>query len=201
MDALFIYMNIEISVGEALDRLSILEIKMTELCAVKKSYVQKEIETLSGIMEYKTKFKYYYSLLFGVNKLIWDKTNIIKTMSIDNAFPFAVQAKAIFDLNQSRFRLKNVINKLCSSTIQEQKSYGLERIYVCIKNSSDIDIAKLTYLSLNFDVVQIVCDTDVFVHKVPPFNYEFSLNEDESYTNINEITVSEDFLPIVQYII
>ena len=191
-------MNIEISIGEALDRLSILEIKMTELSAEKKSYVQKEIDTLSGIMEYKTKFKYYYTLLFRVNKLIWDKTNIIKALLVSDAF--AVQAKEIFDLNQSRFRLKNVINKLCSSNIQEQKSYGLTCVYVYIKTGSDIDIGKLTYLSLNYDIVHIMCDRDAMRH-IPLFNYEHSAIEGESYTNINEITVSENFLPIVHDII
>jgi hypothetical protein len=190
-------MNIVISIGEALDRLSILEIKMTEFIdPLKKHYVQKEIDSLNGIMEYKTTFSYYYNLLYSVNKLIWDKTNIIK--SEPTSLLYARVAKTIFDLNQSRFRLKNVINRQFSSGIQEQKSYALTYVHIVIDSASDVDVNKLTYLSLNYDIVNIKCRKMVMnvMDTIFPFNYTFDeFNCD--YTNIRDVLIPNDYITII----
>jgi len=190
-------MNIIISIGEALDRLSILEIKMAEFVdPLKKQCVQKEIDSLSEIMEYKTKFNYYYNLLYGVNKVIWDKTNIIK--SEPTSLLYALVAKSIFDLNQSRFRLKNVINRQFSSGIQEQKSYALTYVHIVIDCASDIDADKLAYLSLNYDVVNINCAEMVMniMDKIFPFNYTFD-KVDCNYTNIRDVLIPNDYITII----
>jgi len=187
-------MNIIISIGEALDRLSILEIKMAEFVdPLKKHYVQKEIESLSEIMEYKTKFNYYYNLLYGVNKLIWDKTNIVK--GAPTSLLYALVAKSIFDLNQSRFRLKNIINRQFSSGIQEQKSYALTYVHIVIDSASDIDVDKLTYLSLNYDIVNIKCGEMAMnvMATIFPFNYTFD-EVDCDYTNIRDVLVPDDYV-------
>jgi hypothetical protein len=190
-------MNIVISIGEALDRLSILEIKLAEFVdPLKKLCVQKEIESLSEIMEYKTKFNYYYNLLYGVNKFIWDKTNIIK--SEPTSLLYALVAKSIFDLNQSRFRLKNIINRQFSSGIQEQKSYALTYVHIVIDSASDIDVDKLTYLSLNYDIVNIKCGGMAMnvMATIFPFNYTFD-EVDCDYTNIIDVLIPEDYMSII----
>jgi len=169
-------MRIDISIGEGFDRLSILEIKQREISnPEKKSHIQKEIETLSEIQEWKGKYSYYYELLISVNYQIWNHTNSIKAMNPKDV-AFSEVAASIFDLNQSRFRLKQIINKLSDSSIQEQKSYGLTCIDVELIDSESIDIKRFTDLSLRYDRVNIWCNQskrEEFERLVPKFNYLF----------------------------
>ena len=169
-------MNIQISIGEALDRLSILDIKQMFIEDItKKTHIIKEIETLSEIQDSKTKYKYYYDLLLKVNTQIWNKTNLIKTLD-PTMLEFGKQAHIIFELNQSRFRLKQIINKLSNSLIQEQKSYGATWTQVDLNDTDTIDINKFSELSLQYDRVNIYCTTKKrleFESIIPPFNYVF----------------------------
>ena len=74
-------MLIEISIGEALDRLTILELKMEKINDQKKlEEVQKDINTLFEVQKYKIEGEYYYKLLFYVNKEIWILTDRIKQL-------------------------------------------------------------------------------------------------------------------------
>ena len=58
-------MLIEISYGEGLDRLSILEIKVSKIKDKEKLlHINKEIETLNDLIVMKQKYNYYYELLF-----------------------------------------------------------------------------------------------------------------------------------------
>ena len=169
-------MYIEISIGEGLDRLSILEIKQQEIkCSNKLAQVKKEIVSLIELINYKSKYLYYYNLLVTVNTNIWNYTNIIKTMNY-NTLEFARLANSIFELNQSRFRLKNIINRLTDSNIQEQKSYNETRVEVELLSIDDIDLIKFTKLSLEYDIVVIKCSLTLqeqFKAIIPIFNYLF----------------------------
>jgi len=169
-------MNIQISVGEALDRLSILEIKQKYIeDVVKKTHIVNEIETLSEIQDSKIKYKYYYDLLVGVNTQIWNHTNVIKTLDSETV-EYGKLAHTIFELNQSRFRLKQIVNTASSSLIQEQKSYAVTWTVVDLKDTEVIDIQKFSELSLQYDRVQIYCSTQKrleFETMIPKFNYVF----------------------------
>ena len=170
-------MLIEISEGECMDRLSILDIKMKEIqCPTKLAHVSKELESLSTFSILRETYSYYYMLLLDVNTKIWHTTNTIKNMTSGNP-EFGGVAQTIFDLNQARFRLKNVINRLSSSTIQEQKSYDATYIEIEITDDSIIDLTKLSNLSLLYDTVVITCSDTMrkrFEEIVPPFNYRFT---------------------------
>jgi hypothetical protein len=72
-----------VSVGEAIDKLSILELKMKKIGdANKKKEVQKEINALSACHKYK-EYYLYYNLLMYVNEQIWDMTDVIKGITIE----------------------------------------------------------------------------------------------------------------------
>ena len=61
-------MLIEISIGEGLDRYSILEIKQKEITdASKQVHITNELQSLSELITYKKTFHYYYELLLSVN--------------------------------------------------------------------------------------------------------------------------------------
>jgi len=169
-------MNIEISVGEVLDRLSILEIKTKEIKDLDKlSHINREILSLGSAQAFKHTFIYYYNLLLDVNYKIWNMTNNIKSINYTHS-DFPIIANDIFNLNQSRFRLKNIINRLSDSNINEQKSYSSNVIEVSLARSDLIDLDRFTQLSLSYDSVIIRCDEEVkgkFELLVPAFNYVF----------------------------
>ena len=172
-------MRIEISEGEGLDRLSILELKLVEISdPQKRSAIQTEIATLSELLPVKTTYSYYYQLLCDVNRKIWDLTNTVKQL-VPTDPTFAQTAHDIFEWNQSRFRVKSKINELVHSSINEQKSYGQTLVHVQIKDGLDHELLlnKLTHLSLSYDVVYIIC-TDAtqryIVESIPAFHYRFN---------------------------
>jgi len=176
-------MLIEISIGEALDRLSILEIKLKEIsCKEKLEQIQKEINTFCEIDTYKEKYRYYYDLMVDINMKIWKKTDIIKGMK-DVSLEFAELANEIFNLNQSRFRVKNIINKILTSNINEQKSYNETLINIRI-NTCDIPLIleKLTELSLTFDKINILTSDKIqslIISNIPRFNFVFISHTDK----------------------
>ena len=99
----------------------------------------------------KDKYFIYYKLLYFVNKRIWDLTNIIKGMTQLNE-EYAQIAYDIFEYNQSRFRLKNIINNIADSKFKEQKSYNLKEASIYIENETT-NIVYIVYAILNFDNV------------------------------------------------
>jgi hypothetical protein len=169
-------MFIEISIGEGLDRLSILEIKQREIkCINKLDKIKKEISSLSELNKYMKQYLYYYDLLVIINTKIWNNTNIIKKLDY-NTIEFARISNSIFEFNQSRFRLKNIINRLTDSNIQEQKSYNDTIIDVELSSINDINIDHFTNLSLSYDIVRIKSTSilqEKFNEIIPKFNYLF----------------------------
>jgi hypothetical protein len=169
-------MLIEISIGEGLDRYSILEIKQKEITDTNKQvHIKNEIQSLSELVVHKQTFHYYYELLLNVNTQIWNHTNTIKSMNPSDT-EFSTISHSIFELNQSRFRLKNIINKLSESHIQEQKSYGVTQVEITLTDSDPIDLAMISTLSLQYDTVFIRCSKTKqmeFEKIVPQFHYLF----------------------------
>ena len=148
-------MKVEVSIGEAIDKLTILELKMKKITDEnKKIEIQKEINVLYDCQEYKTKYDFYYSLLMYVNEQIWDMTDIIKSIPIDNV-NFSRISNEIFEFNQKRFRIKNWFNLLSDSNIKEQKSYSSSHCKVIV-DSEDIffdKLAEINYLAIEYDVL------------------------------------------------
>jgi hypothetical protein len=129
-------MQVQVSFGEALDKLSILEIKHELISNPQQQLeVQKEIAALNQAQECREQYKtveFLYGMLKFINRLIWDLTNIVKGMNVDDP-RFSTVSLQIFDHNQYRFRVKNMINHtLCSKKqidgIKEQKSYAQTEI-------------------------------------------------------------------------
>jgi len=172
-------MLVEISIGEGLDRLSILEIKEREIANPGRLIeVRKEIASLAALQPYKMQYLYYYRLILLVNKRIWDLTNTIKAMAYRDT-AFAEVAHEIFELNQSRFRVKKILNEMSHEGMKEQKSYGLTEITVVLFSGTErVGVGRLlAYLSLMYDRVNIICDDAIqgfICTTVPPFHYTFA---------------------------
>ena len=135
------------------------------------------MDSLKELYDYKITYCYYYDLLVSVNSKIWEYTDKIKNMGCETA-DYGALANTIFNLNQSRFRLKNIINRFTDSNIQEQKSYSSTHIVVELGDDTNVDCEYFTNLSLEYDAVIIKCSDfakALFESKVPKFNYSFSM--------------------------
>ena len=118
-----------ISVGELLDKLSILSIKKNRLTNPDKLFqVEKEF---SFLYELSTKFltvKDYFNLyddLVLINSKLWEIEDKLRVCEKNKKFDeeFIELARSVYYTNDERFELKNKINLLSNSEIQEQKSY------------------------------------------------------------------------------
>jgi len=148
-------MKIEVSIGEAIDKLSILELKMKKISDEnKKIEIQKEINVLQECETYKSKHDFYYNLLMYVNEKIWDMTDIIKSIHIEDP-QFSHISNKIFEFNQKRFRIKNWFNLLTDSNLKEQKSYACThcRIVVDDENVFFNKLPEINYLAIGYDVL------------------------------------------------
>jgi hypothetical protein len=169
-------MKIEVSVGEAIDKLSILELKNIKINDVnKKQEIEKEIKVLNECLIYTNKYPILYKLLIYVNEYIWDLTDSIKKMSIeDNNFSYI--SNQIFEFNQKRFRIKNLFSLISESSLKEQKSYSLLNCNILVK---DIDrfkekILNIYLLSLDYDSITIISNFNNEIRElinIPTINY------------------------------
>ena len=193
-------MLIEISEGEALDRLSILEIKKANITEESRLVeVEKELQQYDKIQSIKNKYSIYYKLLYYVNQKIWDRTNAIKEkITFDEQY--ALWSFDIFEWNQQRFRMKDIVNRLENATIKEQKSYSKKSIlYLHNEQTSFEEIMfRLFYLLLSYDNVQLIDSEQIAEYKLsilsllPSLNILTSKNDNIQIIYTNEIQLTDN---------
>ena len=151
-------MKIEVSLGEAIDKYSILDLKLKKITdETKLVEIKKELNELYDYCNtYISSFSFFYKILKYVNSVIWDLTNIIKSINVSDP-QFAIVSNEIFEMNQKRFRIKNWFNIITDSTLKEQKSYNSTYFKLSIENIDEIyhKIPEINYLSLEFDFLII----------------------------------------------
>lgn len=148
-------MRVEISLGEAIDKFSILEIKMQRINdPQKKEEIQKEIIALYECIFYKAKYTYFYKLLLYFNEMIWVMTDELKKLSYESS-EYSKIAHDIFDYNQKRYRIKNFFNLLENCNLKEQKSYTKAICKIVIDNEDTFycKIPEICYLTTENDVI------------------------------------------------
>lgn len=121
--------SLPVSVGEALDKYSILVLKSKYIKDVEKILeINREIEKLDlKLKNLLETYKYQYNCLLKINEEIWldqDKFRIEKDTE-----KYELCKKIIVD-NDRRFRVKNKLNILTCSDIKEQKSYPKKRAFI-----------------------------------------------------------------------
>ena len=120
----------EISAGELLDKISILEIK-TEKINDKASQkeVQKEYEILKKIqnssINFDEKIKKLFNSLKDVNITLWNIEDKLRIHEKDKDFgeKFIELAREVYFINDKRAKIKFEINKILKSNIVEIKQY------------------------------------------------------------------------------
>lgn len=118
----------EISLGELVDKLSILYIKNKNLTdTTKLSHVQKEITVLENKLNSLnlTGMESYLNRLVTINSTLWKIEDDIRDKERAKEFDdkFIELARLVYITNDQRFECKNEINAKYSSAIVEVKSY------------------------------------------------------------------------------
>ena len=124
-------MKVEVSNGELLDKLTILELKLTNITDVQKlSNIQKEHDELSPLADqlfdsYGEELKNLYKKLTEINSALWTIEDDIRECERNKDFgsDFVSLARAVYFTNDKRSDVKKAINLLTDSGFVEEKSY------------------------------------------------------------------------------
>jgi hypothetical protein len=121
--------SVPVSVGELIDKLSILQVKKTKISDPEKlSYVKKEFELLYNLSaEYLNDMEVenLFHMLVTTNTNLWEIEDKLRVLEQSNKFEeeFIDLARKVYFTNDERFEYKNQINSLTSSEIREVKEY------------------------------------------------------------------------------
>lgn len=122
-------MKIEVSNGEILDKISILEIKKARINSPEKlANVEKEWMELWPLYEKLVttdEVAWKYAELKSVNEQLWDIEDDIREWEKREHFGdrFIQLARLVYITNDRRARIKKEINLLTGSELMEEKSY------------------------------------------------------------------------------
>ncbi len=117
-------MKIEVSNGEIVDKLTILEIKLRNSdCDQKSKQIVKEMTYLSPIVEELNIPIELIDNLRVVNQKLWDVEDALRVHEYNKDFgdEFVKLARSVYHTNDSRFHYKSVINDLTNSDLTEEK--------------------------------------------------------------------------------
>ena len=121
--------TVPVSVGELIDKLSILHVKQLKIVNENKlSFINKEFEliyNMSSMYLDDEKILDLYRQLIEVNLSLWDVEDELRTIETTKNFDshFIELARKVYYINDDRFLLKNQINELTDSEVREQKDY------------------------------------------------------------------------------
>ena len=124
-------MKVEISNGELLDKISILELKMLKIEDEEKLVnVYKEFDTLNPLVvelfeNHDGQLQNHYLELAKINGELWDIEDWIRDCEREKRFDkeFVELARSVYITNDKRCEVKKLINILTSSGLVEEKSY------------------------------------------------------------------------------
>jgi uncharacterized membrane protein len=124
-------MLIEVSNGELLDKISILQIKLhritneNQLSNIKKEYNSLIVFKDILIKKHGKSLELQYQKLFRVNNQLWDTENKIRESENLSIFDqdFINLARLVYVTNDKRSKIKKKINIMTNSDIIEEKSY------------------------------------------------------------------------------
>jgi len=124
-------MLVEISNGELLDKISILELKMLKIEDDEKLVnIMTEFEILNPLVvslfeKYDSQLQNHYLELAKINGELWDIEDWIRDCEREKRFDkeFVELARSVYITNDKRCEVKKLINILTSSGLVEEKSY------------------------------------------------------------------------------
>ena len=182
---MIIMIRLPVSIGEAIDKLTILDIKCRRIQDEgRRAYCKQEYDILYGeLKDYVEKYNFYYNQLYTVNDEIWRMQDDIRVT------PDPLKCVEILDKNDMRFRIKDVINNLTNSYLREKKGYSSRRaLFIGHLGLGDHIglIGAVRYIALQHDETVVVCSN----HNVKNVSAFFADNP-----SIKIMPVSISYLP------
>ena len=123
--------SVEISPGELIDKITILEIKLDRMVDAEKLVnVKREFEVLAavrdGALKQTPELERLSADLKKTNESLWEVEDDIRDCERANDFgdTFVKLARAVYVNNDKRSQLKREINELLGSSLIEEKSYA-----------------------------------------------------------------------------
>ena len=123
-------LSIPVSVGEIMDKITILEIKAERIMdAEKLANVTAELDTLRPLVTHDAlntaSIKALVAELKDINEALWDIEDDIREREYAKDFgeAFIALARAVYVTNDKRAEVKKQINLATGSTLIEEKSY------------------------------------------------------------------------------
>lgn len=115
------------SPGELIDKITILEIKLSEITDVAKiENIKKELSLLTEVLDREVPrsdtLEVLHTELRTANKKIWDTENDVRQFWNEDALFLKASRGSHFN-NDERARVKRAINELLGSGIMEEKSH------------------------------------------------------------------------------
>ena len=124
-------MKVEISNGELLDKISILELKLLKIEDREKLVnIQKEFDELNPLVQelfekHNGQLQNHYLELAKINGKLWDIEDWIRECEHEKRFDkeFVELARSVYIYNDQRSEIKKIINTITGSDLVEEKSY------------------------------------------------------------------------------
>lgn len=119
-------MQIEVSIGEVVDKWTILSIKVLNITDKDKlANITKERNYLNNMIEPEILMDALTDQLLNINKKLWTVEDDLRDLERDKRFgdKFVQQARSVYILNDERARIKKDINVKYGSSFIEEKSY------------------------------------------------------------------------------
>jgi hypothetical protein len=123
--------TVEVSVGELIDKITILEIKRERIAdPAKRENVLRELTCLAAAREKHVptseRLDGLTAALREVNERLWEVEDALRECERRDEFGprFVELARSVYHANDRRAALKRTINELLGSALVEEKSYG-----------------------------------------------------------------------------
>ena len=123
-------LQVPVSVGEVLDKITILQIKLAHISdATKRANIQNELDALlplvAGDAFTTDQMQGLMAELKAVNEALWDIEDDIREKEAAKSFDaeFIRLARAVYVTNDKRAEIKKQINLATGSALIEEKSY------------------------------------------------------------------------------
>ena len=117
-------MKIEVSNGEIVDKLTILELKRQNAQTQEQArHIEEELNYLKPIVRSMDIPTSILTQLREVNKKLWEIEDMLREYERTSKFDgqFITFARAVYQTNNARFKLKSKINEITNSRLVEEK--------------------------------------------------------------------------------
>ena len=195
-----------VSLGEAIDKLTILDIKLDNIKDDRKLDVKIEYDLLYDKLQYFiNKYNDLYISMKKINLIIWKQMDILRDGDTTNETYMKI-CKECIEMNDVRFRIKNKINFISKSLLKEQKGYKINRLIVEINNEvNNISsfFQSIKYYSFIYDEIIIYSNNkelQLYFKYDPTIIFEENINNLDDNDNKNKNIINKEYIKYFKFL-